>query len=562
MNLQISTFLCLPPLMRPNWAIIKLLGLSLVFLPTSVFAQQKHALFVAVSEYKRPQKMATLRYPEDDARAIKSMLERVDGSGYEVTLLVGKDATKDRVSDALKEIAKKEDSDYLILGFFGHGVQYGADAYFCPFDTNVRDAVDASGNALFNGNLPLLEPDPKTMVPMKEMLSAMKKSDATHKLLLADCCREDPTRARGLAGRAFGSELKLEDLPRNSAAMFACSEKEQAYELDGVGHGAFTQAFLDAFKRAENPTANELSVSVSRGVQNLVRPMGVKQNVNTLISGGVIDLGMVNPTATVKSITPEMRSSKAPMLNEPAAAIATIRNRIDMQLVPISSGKFWMGSTNDDKDRYKDEVRHEVTITKPFYMSITEVTQAQYQAVMKNNPSVMKQPEHPVESVSWNDAVLFCETLSALPEEKAAGRIYRLPTEAEWEYACRAGQDTRFSFGDDSVRLSEFAWFKGNADGSKSSPVKQKQPNAWGLYDIHGNVYEWCTDFYVEKIPSKEAIDPSGPAVGSERVMRGGSFREDAKYLRSAARISYSAVTSKAFIGFRVVMEQPQAEKK
>ena len=540
-----------------------MLGLSLVFLPTIAFAQQKHALFVAVSEYKRPQKMATLKYPEDDAMAIRSILERTDGTGYEVTLLIGKEATKDRVLKALTEIAKKgENGGYLILGFFGHGVQYGPDAYFCPYDTNVTPVVDANGKPLFDGNRPLLQPDEETMVPMRDMLSAMTVSDAKHKLLLADCCREDPNRARGVAGRAFGSALKLEDLPLNSAAMFACSQNEQAYELDEVGHGAFTKAFLDAFMSSANPTVNELSGSVPRGVEKLVQPKGFKQNVKSIFSGGVIDLGMVNPTATDKSITPDMRSSKAPMLNEPAAAIATIRNRIDMQLVPISSGKFWMGSTNDDKDRYKDEVRHEVTITKPFYMSITEVTQAQYQAVMKNNPSVMKQPEHPVESVSWNDAVRFCETLSALPEEKAAGRIYRLPTEAEWEYACRAGQDTRFGFGDDSVRLSEFAWFKGNADGSKSSPVKQKQPNAWGLYDIHGNVYEWCTDFYVEKIPSKAAIDPSGPANGSERVMRGGSFREDAKYLRSAARISYSAVTSKAFIGFRVVMEQPQAGTK
>ncbi len=299
-------------------------GLCLVLLPTIVFAQQKHALFVAVGEYERPGKLATLKYPEDDARAIKSMLEREDGTGYEVTLLAGKDATKDRVLKALHEIAKKgKGGGYLILGFFGHGVQYGADAYFCPFDTDVRPVVGANGKALFNGNKPLLQPDPETMVPMREMLLAMTQSDAMHKLLLADCCREDPTRARGLAGRAFGSELKLEDLPRNSAAMFACSREEQAYELDEVGHGAFTQAFLDAFKRAENPTANELSVSVSRGVQNLVRPMGVKQNVNTLLSGSVVELGIENPNARTKSFAPEMRAPNAPKLNEPTAAVPT-----------------------------------------------------------------------------------------------------------------------------------------------------------------------------------------------------------------------------------------------
>jgi len=176
--------------------------------------------------------------------------------------------------------------------------------------------------------------------------------------------------------------------------------------------------------------------------------------------------------------------------------------------------------------------------------------------VMQKNPSALKQPQHPVENVSWEDSVRFCEALSALEEEKKAGRVYRLPTEAEWEYSCRAGQDSRFTFGDDPLKLPEFAWFKGNADGSQSYPVKQKRPNAWGLYDLHGNVYEWCSDWYDAKISANAASDPTGPISGGERVMRGGSFREDTKYLRSAARMSYPQQASFPFVGFRVVMEQ------
>ncbi|MBX3421784.1 MAG: SUMF1/EgtB/PvdO family nonheme iron enzyme [Pirellulaceae bacterium] len=545
-------------IMRFLWAMRALL-LGLALMPTIATAQQKHALLVAVGEYQRPDKLRTLKYPEADALAIKQALERADGTGYEVTLLLGRDATGPEVLKALREIAKKEGvGGHLILGFFGHGVQYGPDAYFCPFDTNVRQVVNADGQKLYDGNKPLLEPSPETMVPMREMLAAMALSDAKHKLLLADCCREDPNRARGgVVGRAFGSDLKLEDLPRNSAAMFACSEGEQAYELDDFGHGAFTAAFLKAFKSSENPTANELSVSVYRGVQSLVQPKGVKQTVNSLFSGGVIDLGMVNRVAAVKRPAPEMRSSaQSPTLKEPTTEISTVRNQVDMQLVPISPGTFWMGSANDQEGRFSDEVRHVVTISRAFHISTTEVTQAQYQAVMQNNPSIVRQPQHPVDSVSWNDAVRFCEALSALPAEKAAGRVYRLPTEAEWEYACRAGQESRFHFGDDAQQLVQYAWFKANAAGSQSLPVKQKQPNAWGIYDMHGNVYEWCADWYEAKISPSPATDPTGPTSGSERVMRGGSFREDAKYLRSAARMSYPPQSSFPFVGFRVVMEQ------
>jgi formylglycine-generating enzyme required for sulfatase activity len=543
---------------------ISMLSLSVMLSPATAVAQERHALLVAVNEYNNPDKMRTLKYPEADALAIKAALERADGTGYEVTLLVGKDATRERILKALDDIAKKgKVGGHLILGFFGHGVQYGADAYFCPFDTKIEQAVDADKNKLFDGNIPRLQPMTKSMVPMREMLAAMNVTEARHKLLLADCCREDPNRARGgVAGRVFGSELKLEELPQNSAALFACSKDEQAYELDDEGHGAFTKAFLDAFENSEKPTANELSVSIYRGVQTLVQPKGVKQNVNSVIKGSVIELGMVNPNASKKLIAPEMRSANAPTLNEPAANISTIRNRIDMQLVPIPPGNFLMGSANNDKDRYADEVRHKVTISKPFHMSITEVTQAQYQVVMQKNPSAMKQPQHPVENVSWEESIRFCEALSAMEEEKKAGRVYRLPTEAEWEYACRAGQDTRFTFGDDPLKLPEFAWFKGNADGSQSYPVKQKRPNAWGLYDLHGNVYEWCSDWYIAKVSTDAVKDPSGPANGNERVMRGGSFREDVKYLRSAARMSYPAATRGAYIGFRVVMEQPFGEPK
>ena len=170
-------------------------------------------------------------------------------------------------------------------------------------------------------------------------------------------------------------------------------------------------------------------------------------------------------------------------------------NSIGMKLRLIPAGEFMMGSPGTESDRSNNETQHRVSITKPFYLGVTEVTQEQYQKVMGTNPSQFKGPQNPVERVSWAEAVEFCGKLSAMPAEKTAGHVYRLPTEAEWEYACRSGTTTAYGFGDDASRLGDYGWFRSNSD-SGTHPVGEKKPNAWGLYDMHGGVYEWCQDWY------------------------------------------------------------------
>ena len=230
-------------------------------------------------------------------------------------------------------------------------------------------------------------------------------------------------------------------------------------------------------------------------------------------------------------------------LKQPSLKIqraAPITNSVGMEFKLMPAGTFTMGDFSD---------KHEVTLTQPFQMGVHEVTQAQYEQVMGNNPSEFKGTENPVEMVSWDDAVEFCLRLSDLPAEKAAGNVYRLPTEAEWEYACRAGTDSKFSFGDDDDYLDVYAWTRENFS-TKPHPVGSKQPNAWGLHDMHGNVWEWCHDWY-GKLPSGAVTDPAGPATGVSRVRRGGGWSDSSWGCRSALR-SGSAPSYRTRHGFRV----------
>jgi formylglycine-generating enzyme required for sulfatase activity len=246
-------------------------------------------------------------------------------------------------------------------------------------------------------------------------------------------------------------------------------------------------------------------------------------------------------------------------------------NSIGMKLVLIPKGTFMMGSPPDEKGSEDNERRHEVTISRDYHLGMHEVTQAQYKQIMGKNPShfqgdrvAERHPEtrrvvkdvdsanHPVEQVSWSDAVEFCQRLSALPEEKKAGRVYRLPTEAEWEYACRAGSQMAYSFGSDEKSLVNIGWYNSNSKGITHA-VGLKKANAWGLYDMHGNVFEWCADWYGE-YPKGSATDPRGPEDGSYRVDRGGGWYNVAVGCRSANRCGDGPSDRFLFLGFRVAL--------
>ena len=205
------------------------------------------------------------------------------------------------------------------------------------------------------------------------------------------------------------------------------------------------------------------------------------------------------------------------------------------------------------------QTAHKVTLTQAFELGQHEVTQEQYEKVMGKNPSKFKgKQKNPVEMVIWNDAVEFCRKLSDLPGEKSTGYVYRLPTEAEWEYACRAGTTTAYSFGDDPSALQNYAWIS-DPDSKTTHPVGQKMKNPWGLFDMHGNVAEWCEDWH-GSYETGPVSDPKGPASGRFRISRGGSPRmrsssQNAKRCQSAERSATAPVSQFEALGFRVVLE-------
>ena len=193
-------------------------------------------------------------------------------------------------------------------------------------------------------------------------------------------------------------------------------------------------------------------------------------------------------------------------------------------------GTFMMGPTSEERRRhfnetgkYLVETQYRVTLSRGFWILETEVTQEMWEKVMGDNPSKFKGAKLPVETVSWNRSQNYIKKLNDLGVAPA-GFKFSLPTEAQWEYACRAGTTTTYHFGNDAIKLGDYAWYRKNCD-NKTEEVGQKKANAWGLYDIYGNVDEWCADWFTNFYPSDAVTDPTGPPDGANRVVRGGSWR-------------------------------------
>ena len=247
------------------------------------------------------------------------------------------------------------------------------------------------------------------------------------------------------------------------------------------------------------------------------------------------------PTATLlalMSVAPGCKPSPATASMGGAASLVPLTN-----MVAIRAGTFM-------------RIKYPVTITRDFWIGKYEVTQGEYAAVIGKNPSHFTgDSNRPVEKVTFADANHYCSAVTL--RERAAGRLpagyaYRLPTEAEWEYACRAGSTNLFNFGNSSTNASSYAWTAENSDAA-THPVGSKSPNAWGLYDTHGNVWEWCSDWF-EPYPAAPLTDPVGPAASKYKLFKGGGWNQDADYARASSRFMMSPSSGIHFVGFRLAL--------
>jgi formylglycine-generating enzyme required for sulfatase activity len=254
--------------------------------------------------------------------------------------------------------------------------------------------------------------------------------------------------------------------------------------------------------------------------------------------------------------------------------VPVLVNSVGMSFAAIPPGVFLMGSEMDEPGALSREwPQHKVEMAWPFYLGVYPVTQAQYRAVTRarpshfspqkglaNRPDIADTTEFPVEGVSWNMAVRFCEKLSARAAERAAGRSYRLPTEVEWEYACRAGTCGPYHSGEDDVALGRAGWWRGNS-GDRPHRVGCKEPNGFGLCDMHGNIWQWCADYFNRRAyqaPSRS--HPQDTGLPLQRVLRGGSWAARPEYCRAAFRANYNPDHRDCTTGFRVVLVAPAAD--
>jgi formylglycine-generating enzyme required for sulfatase activity len=536
---------------------------------------RKHALLVGVRDYDH-KKLDPLKYTQNDVEELARVLTGQAGFTSVRVLSTSRAGGKNKriaptganIRAELKALlAQRKHNDVVLVALAGHGIQRNvrrkAESCFCPSDAQLND--------------------PKTLLGLSELLRDLDRCGAGVKLLLIDACRNDPKAGGGMTAPSL--------LPRDTAVLCSCKSGERAFETAklGKGHGIFFFHVIDGLKGKARDRRGE--VTWNSLAEHVIDK--VSDEVPRLIGGGAKQTPEHKFSLTGRS--PVLVPSRASRMSK------EVTNSVGMTLVRIEPGKFTMGSSQKEqaeafaalgKDgpkrrpgRYRDEgPQHEVEISQPYWLGMHEVTQKQFKEVMGYNPSFFSSDgtarrgvrysrnkpadgkekvkgldtsDFPVENVSWNEAVGFCEKLSALPAEKKAGRSYRLPTEAQWEHACRAGTKTPFHVGSTlSTDKANFGFaMKENGALGRTCKVGSYAPNAFGLFDMHGNVFEWCADLcnpeYYARSPR---LDPPGSSTGEARVPRGGSWLAGWPDVRSARRGYALPGNTANHVGFRVVL--------
>ena len=475
---------------------------------------KKYAVLVGVDDYTGG--LGKLRYAKRDMEAFRDQLLKIGFEKENVFCLLGggefKDApTKKHILNTIEHIrrlAKK--GDILFLAMSGHGIMIAGESCFCPIDTDSADF-------------------PSSTIPISGIFDSLKKCDATFKLMIIDACRNDPFLVRSPDATLFQT---LDDPPKGCLLLQSCSDTERSFEDPELEHGIFSYYLIEGLsgKAANKEGKITLLDMVNYADEKTKRRAYDKHRswqtprLSGEITNFIIWEGKPGPKAGDRRV-----------LTMKGVAYAFRR---------CPAGTFMMGSPEDESGREPREMQRQVTLERGFWMLETEVTQEMWKSVMGNNPSHFTHSvKLPVEQVSWNDCQDYIRKLNALGVAPA-GYEFSLPTEAQWEYACRAGTTTPYHFG--SVLNGDAA----NCDGNdpygtetkgkfleKTSVVGSYPPNAWGLLDMHGNVCEWCLD-----------------GNGRFLMVRGGSWNYSAMLCRSARGKGFTSSYRRDYIGFRLAL--------
>ncbi len=544
--------------------------------PPASSAGRRWAVLVGVNHYAELQ---DLSHCAADARSLRDQLVASGFSKENVFVLAdGAEDTQDKPSRTNihrrieSVLARAERDDMVLVSLGGHAVYVDGRSYFCPTEAS-------------------LDSPEKTMVSMDSIYRQLEASPAGQKLLLVDVCRNDPRppdskdwaeHARSLAGLA----AQWKAVPPGIALLSSTAPGQISWEDRELGQGVFMYYLLEGLSgKADEEGNQDGNVSLGELVSYVDfrtrrwaahHRSGYVQTPELFgnVTGDMVLVrGVVPPLAVAPFVAQQARLHQRAWSRHLGQPLE-LTNSTGMKLRLIPPGEFMMDSRDEQRRYDSDRPQDRVRITRAFYLGVYEVTQQEYERVMGKNPSAFSHGgryreqvsgldtrRFPVERVSWNDAVEFCRRLSALPGERSAGRQYRLPTEAEWEYACRAGTTTPFHFG--SVLDGRQANCNGNYphpdDIGTTGPYLERpttvgsyNANAFGLFDMHGNVSEWCADWFEWYYEGSHTEDPTGPESGSGRAFRGGSWYSMALNCHSGIRDGWPPTGLGWDLGFRV----------
>ena len=531
---------------------------------------EKYAFLLASSKYNSTQ-LRDLPFTIEEIEDFRKALVKTGFADDNILLLHDK-ADRERLPEKAK-IERQfrlllnglQSDDTVIVAINGHGVHYKGDksGFYCPLGADINDK--------------------NSLVPMDFFYDLLKKSKARQKLMIVQACQNDPFHNQSMAAERLEFAAKNDDVPEGIAAIFSCMEGQKSYYDPDHNRGLFFNHVIRSWNGEYLRDGDKVltledfffQVRVKTKADALKFKGGVEQvpEIRREYKGEWIVAKVAVDIPKQPKIETQKPPEKIPAENNAAKRTKgeVITNSIGMKLAYIPAGKFMMGSPASEKERRDDELQHEVQISKPFYMGVYAVTQEEYEKVMETNPSYFRyNPKgkdkqlitrrSPVESVSWNEAKEFCRKLSTKD-----GKTYRLPSEAEWEYACRAGTTTPFFFG--QTISTDQANYNGNyayGNGQKgvyrdrTTEVGSFPPNAFGLYDMHGNVWQWCEDRYdANYYQNSPKVDPLNSTAGEYHVLRGGSWGFDPGFCRSACRLNVAPDNRIGDIGFRVVFVLP-----